>query len=76
VVHDVQISRLMLIFFLSRCISAVSMRESLKRFFFSKQLALVDFHTISRNTTSKYALNDDDHDDDSDDDDGKYDDGQ
>ena len=67
---------MMPIIFKSRCISAISMRESSKQFSFSRQFALVDFRTISRNTTSKYALNDDDHDDDSDDDDGKYDDGQ
>ena len=41
------------------------MRESSKQLFFSKQFALVDFHTISRNTKSKYALNDENYDDDS-----------
>jgi len=48
-----------------RCIFAISMRESSKQFFFSKRFALVDFRTISRNTTSKYALNDENYDDDS-----------
>ena len=32
---------------------------------FFRQFALVDFHTISRNTTSKHALNDENYDDDS-----------
>ena len=32
---------------------------------FFKQFALVDFRTISRNTTSKYVLNDENYDDDS-----------
>jgi len=50
------------------------MRESSKKFFFFKQFALVDFRTISRNTTSKYALNDNYYDDDSYHD--QYDDGQ